>query len=244
MELKEILKKYERPKPKRKFDQFYATEETIKERVKLLSNYFDLYKIESIIFLGDDDLTSVFLGLNSTIKKILVLDIDDEILNLIESISKEKKLDIEILKYDLRDPLNIIYDKIKKISPVNLIFFDPPYTPNAVKLWLIRALQILLGKGSDKKRKSLNFLKNKFIFMCYGYTDKSPERGIKIQKIISELGLIIQEKFRKFNKYTGAESINNESDLYILQPTPLIDLVLIDSLKSKKFEEKIYTWEN
>ncbi|MFN3605559.1 MAG: bis-aminopropyl spermidine synthase family protein, partial [Leptonema sp. (in: bacteria)] len=126
---------------------------------------------------------------------------------------------------------------------VDFVFFDPPYTPQAVKLWLISALQIILGKGSNQKRKDLNFLKKKFIFMCYCYTDKALERGLKIQKIITDLGIIIQEKFRKFNKYTGAESINNESDLFVLQPTPKIDLKLIDSLRKKEFKEKIYTWE-
>jgi hypothetical protein len=30
--------------------------------------------------------------------------------------------------------------------------------------------------------------------MCYGYTDRETERGLKIQKIITLLGLIIQEK--------------------------------------------------
>lgn len=244
MELSEFLKKYKRPEPKRSFDQFYATEETIKKRIELISDYSNLYTIDSIIFLGDDDLTSVFLGLNSIFKKILVLDIDEEILNLIETISKENNLNIKTLKYDLRNPLNIIYEEIKKFCSPNFIFFDPPYTPNGARIWLIRALEILLGKGRNKKRKSLKFLKNKFIFMCYGYTDKSPERGMKVQKIIDSLGLIIQEKFRKFNKYTGAETINNESDLYVLQPTPFVNLTEIDKLRTQHFKDKIYTWEN
>jgi predicted methyltransferase len=79
--------------------------------------------------------------------------------------------------------------------------------------------------------------------MCYGYTDNSLEKGYKIQKIIDDLGLVIQAKYRKFNKYTGAESINNESDLYILQPAPQIDLSKIDHWRNKKFETKIYTYE-
>jgi len=236
MELK-ILHKYQKPKPERKFDQFYATEETILKRVEILTQYSKFLNLKFLLFLGDDDLTSVACALTKNFDKIVVIDIDERILNLINEIAKNENLKIETIRYDLRKPLP------QDLKNFNLIFFDPPYTPNAVYLWLIRALQISLGSGSNQKRKNIDFLKNKFYFLCYGYTDKSPERGLKVQKIINDLGLIIQEKFRKFNKYTEAESINNESDLYILQPTPLIDLAKIDKMKKAEFKEKIYTWE-
>lgn len=223
-----------RPKPERKFDQFLATFETLLKRVDLILKF----NKAKILFLGDDDFTSIACSLTNKFEKIVVLDIDKRILEVIDKISKKENLKIETVKYDLREP------PPNNLENFDLIFFDPPYTPKAVELWLIRALEISLGKGSNKKRKDINFLKNKFIFMCYGYTDKAPERGLRVQKIINDLGLVTQEKFRKFNKYTGAESINNESDLYILQPTPKIDLKLIDSFRKKEFKEKIYTLEN
>ncbi len=232
--MQNLLKKYiiQRLQPERKFDQFYANTETLLKRTELILKF----NPQEVVFLGDDDLTSIALILHQKNLKITVIDIDQRILNLIQEISRKENLNIETINYDLRKPLEI---NLK----TNFIFFDPPYTPQALKLWLIRALEILLSKGSNQKRKSVNFLKDKFIFMCYGYTDKSTERGLKVQEIITSLGLVIQEKFRKFNKYTGAESINNESDLYVLQPTPKIDLKLIDSFRKKEFKEKIYTWE-
>ena len=69
--------------------------------------------------------------------------------------------------------------------------------------------------------------------MCYGYTDKSAERGLKVQQIISSLGLIIQEKLRDFNEYLGAESIGSKSDLYVLQPTPKVNIRKLDIARSK-----------
>jgi predicted methyltransferase len=68
--------------------------------------------------------------------------------------------------------------------------------------------------------------------MCYGYTDRETERGLKIQKIITLLGLIIQEKIRDFNHYYDAESIGNKIDLYVLQPTPKVNIRKIDIARS------------
>jgi len=226
-----------RPKPKREYDQFFATRETVIKRVRLLSKFHK----KKFLFLGDSDLTSISLAYYFKKKKknveITVLDIDEDLINLIEKITKEENLNIETIKQDIRDILR------KDLVDFDIAFFDPPYTPNGIRIWLIRALQALLGRGSNKKRKKVEFLKRKFILMCYGYTDNSLEKGYKIQKIVNDLGLVIQAKYRKFNKYTGAESINNESDLYILQPAPQIDLSKIDYWRNKKFEEKIYTYE-
>ena len=226
-----------RPKPKREYDQFFATKETIIKRVKILSKF----NKKRLLFLGDSDLTSISLAYY--FKKInrqadiVVLDIDKDLIDLIEKIKAEENLNIKTINQDIRDVID------KDLVNFDLAFFDPPYTPNAIRIWLIRALQALLGRGSNKKRKKVEFLKKKFILMCYGYTDNSLEKGYKIQKIINDLGLVIQAKYRKFNKYTGAESINNESDLYILQPAPQIDLSKIYHWRNKKFETKIYTYE-
>jgi predicted methyltransferase len=226
-----------RPKPKREYDQFFATKETIVKRVKILSKF----NKKRLLFLGDSDLTSISLAYY--FKKInrqadiVVLDIDKDLVDLIEKIKTEENLNIKTIHQDIRDVID------KDLVNFDLAFFDPPYTPNGVRIWLIRALQALLGRGNNKKRKKVEFLKKKFILMCYGYTDNSLEKGYKIQKIINDLGLVIQAKYRKFNKYTGAESINNESDLYILQPAPQIDLSKIDHWRNKKFETKIYTYE-
>jgi predicted methyltransferase len=99
-------------------------------------------------------------------------------------------------------------------------------------------MEASLGKGSNKKRKSYEFLNKKFYLMCFCYTDKNLEKGLEVQRIISKLGLIIQEKYRNFNKYYGAETIKNTSDLYIIQPTPQVNLKLIDTMK-----KGFYTYE-
>jgi Predicted methyltransferases len=139
----------------------------------------------------------------------------------------------------------MILDNIRdyNLPKFDLIISDPPYTISGLRLWLTRAIELLVGKGSNKKRKNIKFLKNKFIILSFGYTEKNLEKGYLIQETITNLGLLIHTKIRSFNKYIEADSINNESDLYILQPTPSINLKLLDKLRKLHYKEKIYTYE-
>jgi predicted methyltransferase len=90
-----------------------------------------------------------------------------------------------------------------------------------------------LGSGANKKRKKPEVLSSKYYFVCYGYTNRETERGLKIQEIITKMGLVIQEKIRDFNNYYGAESLGSKSDLYLLQPTPKINLRKMDIERTK-----------
>jgi predicted methyltransferase len=226
--LKNFLEKYKnlRPKPKREYDQFLATEETLIRRVLILENFIDQNK--EILFLGDDDLTSLALSILHSNVKIFVVDIDEDILNFINFVSEKEKFNIETYYHDLRNPLP--KDKFKKF---NLIFTDPPYTPSALELWLTRCIEASLGSGSNKKRKKPEVLSSKYYFLCYGYTNRETERGLKIQEIITKMGLVIQEKIRDFNNYYGAKSLGSKSNLYLLQPTPKINLRKIDIERTK-----------
>ena len=226
--LKEFLDKYKnlRPKPKREYDQVFATEETLIKRVDILENFINNNK--EILILGDDDLTSIALSLLKEVSKIVVVDIDKDILDFIELISKKENLNIETYHYDLRFPLP--KDKFKNF---NIIFVDPPYTPSALELWLTRCIEASLGSGSNKKRKKYDVLSQKYYFVCYGYTDKETEKGVKIQDIITKMGLVIQIKIRYFNEYYGAAFIGSKSDLYILRPTTKINIRKIDIKRTK-----------
>jgi len=232
IKLKEFLEKYRpfRPKPKREYDQFLATEETLIKRVLILENLIN-ERIKEILFLGDDDLTSLAFSLLKSTDfnvNVMVVDIDKDILNFINFVSEKENFKIGTYNYDLKYPLP--KDKFKNF---NLVFTDPPYTPSALELWLTRCLESSLESGSNKKRKRPEILSSKYYVICYGYTEKETEKGLKIQGIITKLGLVIQEKIRDFNNYYGAKSISSKSDLYILQPTPKINLRKIDIERTK-----------
>lgn len=229
-----VLSKYkkDRPKPERNLDQFRATEETILKRANYLGNIDNIAQ-KKMLFLGDSDLTSIAFSMFYKAGKITVLDVDQRLLNFVKHVSSENNYPIECFKYDLRNPL-----EKSRFKDYDICFFDPPYTPSAINTWLIRSLEACLGSGSNKKRKKPEILSSKLLILSYGYTDVGMERGLKIQQIITSLGLIIQEKHRDFNKYYGAKSIKSLSDLYIIQPTPQVNLRKLDTSRSQFYTGK------
>jgi predicted methyltransferase len=215
-----------RPKPDRNLDQFRATEETVLGRAVLLGTIPDISH-KKLLFLGDNDLTSVAYALLFQAERIMVVDIDSRILRFLEMVAQKEGLPIETFEHDLRKP----FPK-SEFKRYDVVFFDPPYTPQAVNTWLIRAMEATLTGGPDRKKKKPETLSRKHYLMCYGYTDRETERGLKIQQILTSLGLVIQEKIRDFNRYYGAKSIGSKSDLFVLQPTPRVNIRELDIARS------------
>lgn len=216
-----------RPKPERNLDQFFATEETVLRRAILLGDIPDISQ-KQLLFLGDDDLTSVVFSLLFKAEKVTVVDIDNRILRFVEMVSQKEGLSIETLEHDLRTPL-----PKSEFRRYDIAFFDPPYTPEALNTWLNRAIESTITAGPDRKKKKPELLSRKRYFLCYGYTDRETERGLKVQQVLTSLGLVIQEKIRDFNGYYGAESIGSKSDLFVLQPTPKVDTRKLDIARSQ-----------
>jgi N4-bis(aminopropyl)spermidine synthase len=219
--IKEILEKYGtlRPKPDREYDQFTATDETTINRGRLLAEKNDLWE-RNILFLGDDDLTSVAAAATGLATKITVVEIDERWGNFIKKISKENELKIEVIGADLRENL-----PEGLANNYDVVFTDPPYTPDGATLFLNQALVVLKKKLTSR------------VYFCYGNSDRARERELKIQQILAEMGWLINEKRYQFNQYHGARSIGSNSSLYLLDWTPQTRKKAISN------EQKIYTNE-
>ncbi|MCS7092314.1 MAG: bis-aminopropyl spermidine synthase family protein [Patescibacteria group bacterium] len=87
------------PYPKRNYDQFTATIETTVKRVALLDFLGDV-KGKRILFLGDDDFTSVAIANFKLAQEIAVIDIDGRILDNIGTISDKLNLGIKRIKQE------------------------------------------------------------------------------------------------------------------------------------------------
>ncbi len=217
----DLLGKYtdQRPSPDRKYDQFTATIETTAKRASLLNSFEDV-RGKKLLFLGDDDLTSVAVaGLNAA-SEITVLDIDDRILAKIGSISKSENLDINLDNYDARKPLPIPY-----LGKFDVVFTDPPYTTDGIKLFVARAIQALDPSNQGAR-----------IYVCYGNSDRARERYLPIYEVFRASGLMMRWVFDKFNRYQGAESIGSSSSLFILEATSKTK-----SLVAGDYDRPIYT---
>lgn len=202
-EIRSVLTSFssQRPIPKREYDQFYTTPETQIKRIKLLSENHDLQNSE-VIFLGDDDVTSVCLGLLGITKRIAVVDIDQRQLDFIEKVARSLKIKLELYLCDLREGL--LSELTKKFD---IIFTDPPYTPDGFSLFLQRGLESARGLVST-------------LYLCYSTSDRSLERLLPIQEELIKRALVLKQVFSDFNNYTGAYSIGDKSNLYVVSPTP------------------------
>ena len=217
----ELLEKYadQRPSPVRKYDQFTATVETTSRRASLL-NFFGDVTNKKMLFLGDNDFTSVAVANLHTASEIAVLDIDNRIIDKIDSISKSEKLDINSGHYDAGKTLPSSYS-----GKFDVVFTDPPYTTEGIKLFVSRAIQAL-----DLLNQTAR------IYICYGNSDRAKERFVPINEVFSSSGLMQRWIFDKFNRYQGAESIGSASSLFVLDVTSKTKSLIIGN-----YERPIYT---
>ncbi|MBI2414562.1 bis-aminopropyl spermidine synthase family protein [candidate division WWE3 bacterium] len=209
----------QRDKANRELDQFYATPETVAKRASLL-NYFTDICGKRILFLGDDDLTSFATATIGKQKEVVVADVDLKILANVTTISSSANLNISTLEYDARE---ILPKNLK--GRFDIVFTDPPYSPNGFKLFLSRAIESLDLNNQGAR-----------IYICYGNSDRAKEKFLPIYQIINEAGLMTRWVFDKFNRYNGADSIGSTSSILVLDTTPKT----IPLIKGK-FNESIYT---
>lgn len=207
----------QRPKPLRELDQFHATIDTILNRSLHLHEMGEVFQ-RDIVFMGDDDLTSVAVALLNRARTITVIDIDQRILDLIEKISDENRLNIRIVK------ANFLTDSLSNFANhFDVVFTDPPYTEAGVGLFISRGKTILRKSHASST------------YVCYGNSSRAPERIAFVQQEILSHGFIFDEIISNFNQYNGADSIGNGSDLYRLK--------LINRITKKGHYERIYTHE-
>lgn len=214
-------------------DQAKGTVETAFKRALLcLRKGFLVGK--NILCVGDDDLVSVAIGLlleyigsKSTKTQVCVFDIDERFLNYIDSIAKSMNLPISCVKIDLKDPLPIQY-----ANYFDTFFTDPPYTAGGISLFLSRGLSAL------KRTPGLD------VFFSFG--NKSISDTFNMQKMFSDMGLVVSEIYKDFNMYEGASLYGGLSQMIILQTTefsgPIIDDYYSDDLYTYDFRNAQHTY--
>jgi predicted methyltransferase/ribosomal protein S18 acetylase RimI-like enzyme len=205
-----------RPKPLTRLDQAHATPATALRRALYMLEQGDV-EGRNILFLGDDDFTSIATGLLKAAKNILVIDVDSRLLEAIQRISREEHLGIACLRHDLRTPL-----------PTNLhrqfdvVFTDPPYTTPGLALFLSRGLTALRSREGAS------------VYLAYAH--QPPRRLLTLQKTLNALGLAISELIPRFNLYEGAEMFANTTFLARLETTTNAKPLIVEA-----FTEKLYT---
>lgn len=188
------------PPPLQSFDQVQATTETLARRATWMRQTFSL-RNANILFLGDHDLTCLSLCLSDRSIKATVVDVDDRVLEYIATIAEARQLSIDCIHSDLRFtfPLNLV-------RWADIVFTDPPYTPEGISLFANRGL---LALRTDRPVRLL---------IAYGYSHRHPSLGHSVQQQLIRNGVVFQYILPRFNHYNGAEAIGSAADLYVCQP--------------------------
>lgn len=197
-----------RPTPEFALDQSHADISTVIKKTLYLLKKGDI-EGRRIIFLGDDDLISLAVGLTKFANEITVVDIDDRVLNFLSNTARNLSLkNFNVLHHDLRDPIPKNF-----VNKYDLAVMDPPYTNEGLRLFLKRAKQVLKSNILvDGRNYSII---GKKCLLSFG--NKPPGEMQKLQLSILDHGFIINEMIPDFNHYKGASIIGQFSHLYYLQ---------------------------
>ena len=189
------------PPSRWRLDHVPATAETMARRALYLAEQYELAGA-SVLCLGDHDLTSLAVGLVEPQADIAVVDIDEPILEHIATSVAGLGRPVTTAWADLR----LVFPP-SLLGSADLVFTDPPYTIEGMRLFLVRALEALRPTGHER------------LAFCFGTGERHLVKALEVQALLGELRLALEAMVPGFNRYDGAEAIGARSDLYICRPT-------------------------
>lgn len=181
-------------------DHVTATADTALRRALFLSTRFDLAD-STVLCVGDHDLTSVALALVSPGARVSVVDLDERVLAHIDATTERLGVQVRTHTADLRLGLPTTLR-----GTADLVFTDPPYTPDGVELFVRRGLEAMTDPRQGR------------VLLSYGVSEASPRPAATTQARLLRMDLLVEAMWPDFNRYHGAESIGAASDLYVLRP--------------------------
>jgi hypothetical protein len=116
----------------RPFNQMPCTRESALKRVEAARAL--CRPGDPILLLGDDDLVSVDLA-RAGFRDVTAIDIDPAVLSEIERVSRDGELEVKLARHDLSAP-----PPAALVRDYRLVFFDPEYTMDGVRMFLDAAL--------------------------------------------------------------------------------------------------------
>lgn len=187
------------PAPRAALDHVTATPETVLRRAEWLRDHYDL-RAATVLCVGDHDLTSLAVAVVEPSTRVLAVDLDERVLAHIDALAAAHDLPVRTLHADFRFGLpRGVQDW------ADLVFTDPPYTPEGVGLFAARAAECLGEQGR--------------MLLAYGYSDRTPALGHGVQQELLRLGFVFEAIVPDFHRYHGAQAIGSASDLLVCRPT-------------------------
>ena len=191
--MKTIVKS--KPVPTFFYDQRPVTVMTSVKRAAYLDYRGDLHD-KRIVIIGDDDLTSIAIGLTKKAREVVVFDIDERLIDFINAVSKKKDLKVRAYKYDLTKEI-----PIKFSGKFDVLLTDP--TPNKI------AFELFISIG-------LNLLAEKGV----GYVSFFPSHqsnSLDFQKILTDRKVIVTDMIPNFTEYDFIPQTYRKEDFTLLE---------------------------
>lgn len=187
-----------RPAVDVRLDQSHAAAETALRRAVFLYEH-DGLEGRDVLILGDDDLTSLAIGLLAdflgiSVRRVVVLECDPRLVAFLNAASRETGQAVEAVEHDLRAELpgNLL-------GGFDLFFTDPPYT--------LPGLSLFVSRGASGLRPEVG----KQGVICFG--SRRPDETATAVGTITDTGLAPVEIIPDFNRYAGAQMLAGVSHL-------------------------------
>lgn len=187
---------YKKPVPTLFFDQRPITYKTSIKRVEYLLKRNDVYN-KKIVFLGDDDLTSIALALTNLNCEIVTLDVDERLVNFINQIAQEYNLNLKAYVYNALDKTD---SSLK--HKFDCLMTDP--TPEKIPFSLFM-------------NNAINLLKKENSVIYTSIYSSAMDKTLDLQKIINNMNLYITDIIPNFTKYQALYELYKPSDIEIMK---------------------------
>lgn len=171
-----------RPLETAEFDQGVVPPENSIRRAEFVYERGDL-EMKKLLFLGDDDLTSIAMALTKLSDEIHVIEIDERIVNYINKVSKEINLPIEAHLYNAVNPLP---EEFK--GKFDTFLTDPVETVKGMRIFISRCLLSLKGESSAG-------------YFGLSHYESSLKKWLDVEKDLMAMNLVITDVLRDFNRY-------------------------------------------
>ncbi len=183
----EAMRKFEkifegRPSETAEFDQGVVPPEVSFRRAAFVYMRGDLEN-KRLLFLGDDDLTSIAMMLTGLPKEIKVIEVDERIVNYINKVAKEYNLNVNAELYNAVNPLP---ENLK--GKFDVFLTDPVETVAGMRLFFSRCIDGLKGEGASG-------------YFGVSHYESSLKKWFGIEKDLLAMNLVITDVLRDFNKY-------------------------------------------
>ena len=171
-----------RPKETAEFDQGVVPPGNSIRRAEFVYLRGDLEN-KKLLFLGDDDLTSIAMMLTGFPKEIQVIEVDKRIVEYINDVAKNYNLNVKATLYNAMDPLP---DEFK--GKFDAFSTDPVETVPGMRLFISRCVESLAGEGAAG-------------YFGVSHYESSLKKWLGVEKDLLAMNLVTTDILRDFNHY-------------------------------------------